>query len=72
MLVIDNEAVDVPTLKGPMRLHVFRPKDTSRKYGGIVFWSEIFQVTGPIRRCVGGTHARAQASASSRKPMASQ
>lgn len=53
MLIVDSEHVDVPTLKGPMRMHVFRPKDASRRYGGLVFWSEIFQATGPIRRSAG-------------------
>lgn len=35
-----------------MRIHVVRPKDSGpeKKYPGIVFYSEIFQVTGPIRR----------------------
>src|ERR1700761_1962619 len=32
-----------------MRTHIFRPV-AAGKYPGIVFYSEIFQVTGPIRR----------------------
>lgn len=50
MLIIDNESVDVDTLKGRMRMRVFRPKDASKKYPGVVFYSEIFQITGPIAR----------------------
>ena len=50
MLIFDTEHVDVETLKGPMRMRIFRPKDESRKYPGIVFYPEIFQTTGPIAR----------------------
>lgn len=49
MIIIDNEFVDLATPSGPMRTHVFRPAVAGR-YPGIIFWSEIFQVTGPIRR----------------------
>jgi len=49
MIILDNEFVDLPTSYGPMRTHIFRPKAGGR-YPGIVFYSEIFQVTGPIRR----------------------
>jgi len=34
---------------GPMRLHLFRPAVPGR-FPGIVLYSEIYQVTGPIRR----------------------
>lgn len=49
MIIIDDEAVELATPAGPMRTHVFRPAAPGR-YPGIIFWSEIFQVTGPIRR----------------------
>jgi carboxymethylenebutenolidase len=49
MIIHDNEFVDIPTPTGPMRLHVFRPVAPGR-YPGLVYYSEIFQVTGPIRR----------------------
>ena len=34
---------------GPMRLHLFRPAAAGR-YPGILLYSEIYQITGPIRR----------------------
>jgi carboxymethylenebutenolidase len=49
MIILDSESVDLATPSGPMRTHLFRPAAPGR-YPGIVFWSEIFQVTGPIRR----------------------
>ena len=49
MIVIDTEHVDLSTLSGPMRTHIVRPAAPGR-YPGIVFYSEIFQVTGPIHR----------------------
>jgi len=49
MIILDNEHVDLPTPYGSMRTHVFRPVAPG-KYPGIVFYSEIFQVTGPIHR----------------------
>jgi len=49
MIILDNEQVDLTTAYGPMRTHIFRPAAPG-KYPGIVFYSEIFQVTGPIRR----------------------
>jgi len=48
MIIVDEQA-DLPTPYGPMRTHIFRPAAPG-KYPGIVFFSEIFQVTGPIRR----------------------
>jgi len=54
MVITDSEQVDLPTPYGPMRTYVLRPADVQgtppRKYPGIVLFSEIFQVTGPIRR----------------------
>lgn len=49
MIVIDNEQVELSTPYGPMRTHIVRPAAPG-KYPGIVFFTEIFQVTGPILR----------------------
>ena len=49
MTITDHEFVDLPTPSGPMRTFVFRPTAPG-KYPGILLFSEIFQVTGPIRR----------------------
>jgi carboxymethylenebutenolidase len=49
MTIKDNEHVDLPTPNGPMRTFIFRPT-AAGKYPGLVLFSEIFQVTGPIRR----------------------
>jgi carboxymethylenebutenolidase len=49
MTLRDHETADLPTLTGPMRTHVIRPAAEGR-FPGIVLWSEIFQVTGPISR----------------------
>ena len=49
MTITDNEFADLPTPTGPMRTHLFRPAAPG-KYPGILLFSEIFQVTGPIRR----------------------
>ena len=44
-----EETLDLPTLTGPMRAQIFRPSNAG-KFPGVVLWSEIFQITGPIRR----------------------
>ena len=49
MIITDNEFIDIPTPAGPMRTYVLYPVAEGR-YPGIVLFSEIFQVTGPIRR----------------------
>lgn len=49
MILKDSESIDVATPAGPMRTYVFRPVAPGR-YPGLVLFSEIFQVTGPIRR----------------------
>ena len=49
MILQSNEVADLPTLTGPMRTYVFRPVAAGR-YPGLVLFSEIFQVTAPIRR----------------------
>src|SRR3954469_14534279 len=49
MTLREPEHVDLSTPSGPMRTYVFRPTAAGR-YPGILLYSEIFQVTGPIRR----------------------
>ena len=49
MTITDHEFVDLETPSGPMRTFIFRPTAPG-KYPGILLFSEIFQVTGPIRR----------------------
>ena len=49
MIIIDNEQVELKMPYGAMRTHLMRPAAPG-KYPGIVFYSEIFQITGPIRR----------------------
>jgi len=49
MIVISDEHVELSTPYGAMRTHIVRPAAPGR-YPGIVFFTEIFQVTGPIRR----------------------
>ncbi len=49
MIIRSDETADLPTSSGAMRLHVFRPAVPGR-YPGILLFSEIYQVTAPIRR----------------------
>ena len=49
MIIADTETVDLSTATGPMRSYIFRPVADGR-YPGLVLYSEIYQVTGPIRR----------------------
>src|SRR5436190_11736493 len=49
MTIIETPPVDLPTPNGPMRTYIYRPA-AGGKYPGLLFYSEIFQVTGPIRR----------------------
>jgi carboxymethylenebutenolidase len=49
MTILDHEFSDISTPSGPMRTHIFRPAAPG-KYPGVMLFSEIFQVTGPIRR----------------------
>ncbi|MCX5721150.1 MAG: dienelactone hydrolase family protein [Nitrospirae bacterium] len=49
MIITDAESADISTPTGPMRTYLFRPVAEGR-YPGLVLFSEIFQVTGPIRR----------------------
>ncbi len=48
-MTVTEEHVELTTPYGPMRTHIVRPTAPGR-YPGLVFYSEIFQVTGPIRR----------------------
>ena len=48
-MTINEENVDLSTPTGLMRMHIVKPIAPG-KYPGIIFYSEIFQVTGPIRR----------------------
>jgi carboxymethylenebutenolidase len=49
MTIKDDLVVDVETPTGPMRTYLLRPT-AEGKYPAIVLYSEIFPVTGPIRR----------------------
>jgi carboxymethylenebutenolidase len=49
MTIREPELVDLLTTRGPMRCMVFRPTGEGR-HPGLVLWSEIFQITAPIRR----------------------
>jgi len=49
MTVNDDIVVELTTPTGPMRTQIFRPT-AEGKYPGIVLFSEIFQITAPIRR----------------------
>jgi carboxymethylenebutenolidase len=48
-MTLTEETVDLATPTGPMRTYVFHPAAPG-KYPGVVLYSEIFQMTGPIRR----------------------
>ncbi len=55
MLVLEDGFADVPTPFGPMRCYVFRPKPAidgviEERFPGLVLFSEIFQMTGPVKR----------------------
>src|ERR1044072_8200943 len=49
MTLREPETIDLSTPTGPMRTLVIRPAGAGR-HPGILFHSEIFQNTGPIRR----------------------
>ena len=48
-MTVTEEHVNLPTPYGPMQTQIVRPTAPGR-YPGLVFYTEIFQVTGPIRR----------------------
>lgn len=49
MIIKDSEVADISTPTGDMRAHIFRPAAPG-KYPAVLMYSEIFQITGPIRR----------------------
>lgn len=49
MILSAEETADLPTPTGPMRTSLFRPAAPGR-YPGLILFSEIFQITAPIRR----------------------
>ena len=49
MTIQDQEFVDIATPSGPMRVHRLYPKSPVPR-PAVILYSEIFQVTGPIRR----------------------
>lgn len=49
MIIKEHAFADVATPTGTMRLHLFEPAAAGR-YPGIVLYSEIYQITGPVRR----------------------
>ncbi|GBQ29530.1 dienelactone hydrolase family protein [Gluconacetobacter azotocaptans] len=49
MIIRSDETADIPTPGGPMRMHLLRPAAEGR-FAGVVLFSEIYQVTAPIRR----------------------
>jgi carboxymethylenebutenolidase len=48
-MLIKEDFVDLETPTGPMRTHRFEPA-AGGPYPGVLLFSEIYQVTGPIRR----------------------
>jgi carboxymethylenebutenolidase len=48
-MILQQETADLATPTGPMRTYLYRPVAEGR-YPGLVFFSEIFQQTGPIQR----------------------
>lgn len=49
MIYRNDEHADLETPRGPMRTHIFRPV-AEGKYPAIILYSEIYQVTAPVRR----------------------
>ncbi|HEY7090638.1 MAG TPA: dienelactone hydrolase family protein [Tepidisphaeraceae bacterium] len=49
MTITETPPVDLVTPTGPMRTYIYKPAAEGR-YPGLLFFSEIFQVTAPIRR----------------------
>ena len=49
MTIREIETIELPTARGPVRTLIFRPTGEGR-HPGLVLWSEIFQITAPIRR----------------------
>ena len=52
-MIVRESFIDLATPTGPMRTAVFAPVSptgTARRDGGLVLYSEIFQLTAPVRR----------------------
>ncbi|HYM72240.1 MAG TPA: dienelactone hydrolase family protein [Stellaceae bacterium] len=49
MVIKEHAYADIATPTGTMRTHLFEPAAAGR-YPGIVLYSEIYQITGPVRR----------------------
>jgi carboxymethylenebutenolidase len=49
MATLTESFVDLETTRGKMRVHLFIP-DVGGPHPAVIFYSEIFQATGPIRR----------------------
>lgn len=49
MVIKDDLVIDIATPTGPMRTRFFHPAAEGR-YPGVILYSEIFQLTDPIRR----------------------
>jgi carboxymethylenebutenolidase len=49
MTIQDQEFVEIATPTGPMRVHRFYPREQASR-PAVILYSEIYQVTGPIRR----------------------
>jgi len=55
-MLIQESHQDIPTPTGPMRVYIISPKVPQyplAKFPGVVVWSEIYQVTGPVKRFAG-------------------
>ena len=48
-MIVTTEYVDIPVGNGVMRMFVAAPKSAG-SYPGVVFYSDIFQLTGPMLR----------------------
>ena len=48
-MIIQEHSEDIATPTGPMRTSILRPVAPGQ-YPGLLFFSEIYQVTGPVRR----------------------
>src|SRR6201996_9198205 len=49
MIIKEHRFADVPTPTGTMRLHIVEPAAPGR-YPGLLLYSEIYQITAPVRR----------------------
>lgn len=49
-MIFEESHIDIETPTGMMRTHVYTPLNGEKKFPGIILYSEIYQVTGPIAR----------------------